>query len=221
MTDHSVKAWVENGRLQVRVDLKTREIVRDELGRFAETGGEASQIQGRLLKPGGSPSEHRTSLDVGRYDTFKDFSDPGLNTPGGRRWPKAVKIANGLLEEHHGMEPQDFELKVVKVADVSPNQFDDDYINDSSRETARKLKLASGHRLGEDPYDLRDFVEGQRLEDWNPIAIKSDGGMIDGNHRHAAHVLNKEKEILAFVAVGPGTGKIVNMREAYNQITGK
>jgi hypothetical protein len=36
----SVKAWIEDGRLQVRVDLKSRDYVRDEAGRFAETGGQ-------------------------------------------------------------------------------------------------------------------------------------------------------------------------------------
>lgn len=180
-----------------------------------------ASIEGRSLKPGGSKAEHRTLLDVGRYDSFKEFTDPNLNTPGGRRYPAAIKAANELLEREHGMEPQDFELRVVKVSDVAPNQFDEDYINDSSRETARKMKLASGHSLDDDYYDLRDFMESQRLEDWNPISIKADGGMIDGNHRHAAHVLNGEKEILAFVAIGKGTGKIRNLREAYDQITGK
>ena len=35
----SVKAWIENGRLQVYIDLKSQTYVRDEQGRFAETGG--------------------------------------------------------------------------------------------------------------------------------------------------------------------------------------
>jgi hypothetical protein len=33
------KAWIENGRLQVHIDLKAQTYVRDEAGRFAETGG--------------------------------------------------------------------------------------------------------------------------------------------------------------------------------------
>lgn len=42
LVEPSVKAWIENGRLQVHIDLKSQEYVRDELGRFAETGGEGS-----------------------------------------------------------------------------------------------------------------------------------------------------------------------------------
>jgi hypothetical protein len=126
-----------------------------------------------------------------QFPTFAEWNDRVMNTPGrlivGR--PK-----NG----------QNYELRLVPVASIKPNQSGDDYLNDSSRETARRIKAGT--------------VVEARPADLAPILLEKDGRtLLDGNHRHAAATLNGDREILAIVPIGPGTGQVVNLREFYDQ----
>lgn len=126
-----------------------------------------------------------------QFPTFAEWNDRVMNTPGrlivGR--PK-----NG----------QNYELRLVPVASIKPNQSGEDYLNDSSRETARRIKAGS--------------VVEARPDDLAPILLEKDGRtLLDGNHRHAAATLNGDREILAIVPIGPGTGQVVNLREFYDQ----
>lgn len=93
----------------------------------------------------------------------------------------------------------DFELRLVKTSDVFPTQVGDDYLNASSMETARKIAGA------------KSIQEIDRVEDVLPIRLDQDMRIIDGNHRHAAAVLNQDEFIQALVPVGKGTGKVVNI----------
>jgi hypothetical protein len=93
----------------------------------------------------------------------------------------------------------DFELRLVKTSDVFPTQVGDDYLNASSMETARKI--ASSNTI----------QQIDRVEDVLPIRLDQNMRIIDGNHRHAAAVLNQDEFIQALVPVGKGTGKVVNI----------
>ena len=93
----------------------------------------------------------------------------------------------------------DFELQLVKTSDVFPTQVGDDYLNASSMETARKIAVA------------KSIQEIDRVEDVLPIRLDESMRIIDGNHRHAAAVLNQDEFIQALVPVGKGTGKVVNI----------
>lgn len=104
--------------------------------------------------------------------------------------PKGAAIAaqsqsaNAILRRH-GKPPCEFELREIPVADIEPSQFGEDYDNASSRELARKT---AGGKLSDRP------------EDNGPIAVDADGVIIDGNHRHAAAVMNGREVVWALVA---------------------
>lgn len=173
---------------------------------------------GRDVNSNGSPGEVRLRMDVSRYNSFEDFTDPALRNATGNRWKRAAASANAILK-HQKEKPQDFELRTLSVKDVKPSQTGEDYVNDSSKQTAKKLKEFSKHKDdAPDSDELRFFLEGQRMENINPIAVDSNLKIIDGNHRHAAHEINKEKFIVAMVAVGPGSGKIRNLRETFDAL---
>ena len=93
----------------------------------------------------------------------------------------------------------DFELRLVKTSDVFPTQVGDDYLNASSMETARKIARSN------------TIQQIDRVEDVLPIRLDQNMRIIDGNHRHAAAVLNQDEFIQALVPVGKGTGKVVNI----------
>ncbi len=93
----------------------------------------------------------------------------------------------------------DFELRLVKTSDVFPTQVGDDYLNASSMETAKQIAGA------------KSIQEIDRIEDVLPIRLDQNMRIIDGNHRHAAAVLNQDEFIQALVPVGKGTGKVVNI----------
>ena len=97
----------------------------------------------------------------------------------------------------------DFEIREVPVDSVRLLQTGEDYINDSSRETARRI--ASGE------------VFDARPEDVLPIRLDKDGKVLDGHHRHAAAVMNGEQTILALVPVRTGKGRILNLDDFTQQ----
>ena len=92
--------------------------------------------------------------------------------------------ANAILRML-GRPPCEFELREAPLADIKPSQFGEDYDNASSRELARKT--ANGQ------------VSDRKQDNW-PIAVDKAGTIIDGNHRHAAAVMNGQKVVWALVA---------------------
>lgn len=94
-------------------------------------------------------------------------------------------------------EPFDYEIRRISVNEVTPSQSGEDYLNDSSRETARRV--ADGSAIESRP------------EDVYPIEIDRESRIVDGNHRHAAAVLNGDRTILALVPVSDGSGKVLNI----------
>jgi hypothetical protein len=104
--------------------------------------------------------------------------------------PDAVAIAAqthaaNAIRRRLGKPPCDFELREVPVSHIKPPQFGEDYDNASSRELARKT--AGGQ------------ASDRKQDNW-PIAVDEAGTIIDGNHRHAAAVMNGRKTIWALVA---------------------
>lgn len=93
----------------------------------------------------------------------------------------------------------DYEIRDIPHGDAKPIQTGEDYLNDSSRETARRIK--SGEVLE------------TRAEDVLPIRLNRDGKIVDGHHRHAAAGINGESSMLAMVPVGKGPGRIRNLHE--------
>jgi hypothetical protein len=156
------------------------------------------------------------------YDTFESFSDPNYATPGGRHWPAAAKNANAILEKNMGGEAQDWEVVVMKTSDITPSQAGEDYLNESSRNTAKDIANMNSQiaDVGSSPSQeqWRDVYESVRPQDLNPIAVTKDGKIVDGNHRHAAATLNGEKQMLVMRPVGKGTGQIKNLRQAYDSL---
>lgn len=187
-------------------------------------GGGAKDTQG--VGTVGSPAEGRVSFVAQGYSTFEEFSNPDFNTPGGRQWPKAAEKANAIFARTTGQnEPQDWEVAVMRTSDLTPSQTGEDYLNDSSRNTAKSLAEMSSQidSIGGSPsrQQWQDVYESVRPEDLNPIAVTPDGNILDGNHRHAAATINGETHVLVMRPVGPGTGKITNLKQAYNALKGK
>lgn len=101
---------------------------------------------------------------------------------------------------------EDFVIREVPLESVRLQQFGDDYANDSSRETARRI--ASGSVLDERPEDIL------------PVRLDASGSLLDGHHRHAAAVMNEERTILALVPVGTGRGRVLNLDEYSSGLKG-
>lgn len=139
-----------------------------------------------------------------KYPTIEGFIDSGLNTPG-RRFRGVASAANRFFVRAN-REPQDFELRLVPVSSVQPSQCGEDYVNSSSLNTAANLRNVDAGTA-----DVFDVFDG----DLNPIVVAGNGVIVDGNHRHAAHRLNNEANILALVPVGKGNGQIRNLEAAY------
>jgi hypothetical protein len=93
----------------------------------------------------------------------------------------------------------DFELRMVRTSDVTPTQVGDDYLNASSTFTAKQIAKS------------KSIQDVGRVEDVLPIRLDENMRIIDGNHRHAAAVLNKDEYIPALVPIGKGTGKVINL----------
>ena len=112
----------------------------------------------------------------------------------------AIAAINRNVFSRKSGASQDYELRMMPVDSVKPTQAGEDYLNDSSRYTAKELKT-------------KDIYNIHRTEDALPIILDEAGNIADGNHRHAAAVLNGEKVIPALVPVGKGTGKVINFPE--------
>lgn len=113
--------------------------------------------------------------------------------------PQTKDVFSAINRRAQAAPDVDFELRLVKTSDVFPTQVGDDYLNASSMETARKIARSNS------------IQEIDRVEDVLPIRLDENMRIIDGNHRHAAAVLNKDEFIQALVPVGKGTGKVVNI----------
>lgn len=92
----------------------------------------------------------------------------------------------------------DYELKQVPVGAVKPSQHGADYLNDSSIYTAKELARKNINTI-------------HRKQDALPITLDAEGNIVDGNHRHAAAVLNGDETIPALVPVGKGSGEVLNL----------
>ncbi len=128
------------------------------------------------------------------YATFEAWNDQTLKTPG------------RVIAEAARKRPYNYRLELVPVASLRPSQQGEDALNDSSRETARRIAAGT--------------VAQERPEDIAPIVLEEDGVSIrDGNHRHAAATINGDKEILALVPTGPGNGQIENLEQIHDLLT--
>lgn len=76
-------------------------------------------------------------------------------------------------------------VRVVPLEALTPIQFGDDYINPSSRETARLIR--EGKAID------------RRWQDVMPVLANADGTIKDGHHRHAAAAMNDDDFIAAVV----------------------
>lgn len=91
----------------------------------------------------------------------------------------------------------DFEIREVPLDSVRLQQMGEDYLNDSSRYTAQKIR--------------QGMAAARRPEDVFPVLLSNDGTLVDGHHRHAAATINGETSILALVPVKPGSGQVLNL----------
>jgi hypothetical protein len=113
--------------------------------------------------------------------------------------PQTKDVFSAISRRAQAAPDVDFELRTIKTSDAVPTQVGEDYLNASSIETARKIGKA------------QTIQEIDRVEDVLPIRLDENMRIIDGNHRHAAAILNKDEYIQALVPVGKGTGKVVNL----------
>lgn len=99
--------------------------------------------------------------------------------------PKVIQ--NWLLEyskgnaTRFGGDGNEAELKLVPRDSLTPSQSGEDYLNDSSRDSARAIKEGLSDKW-------------LRLEDLAPI-VSRDGKILDGNHRHCAAGLNNQEMV--------------------------
>lgn len=147
------------------------------------------------MPPGATPPA--AAAPTGQSKTATLFDDWVQKSRAGDQGTKDVFSA--ISRRAQAAPDVDFELRLVKTSDVFPTQVGDDYLNASSMETARKI--ASSNTI----------QQIDRVEDVLPIRLDQDMRIIDGNHRHAAAVLNQDEFIQALVPVGKGTGKVVNI----------
>lgn len=113
--------------------------------------------------------------------------------------PQTNDVFSAISRRAQAAPDVDFELRFVKTSEVFPTQVGDDYLNASSMGTAKKIA------------ESKSIQDIDRVEDVLPIRLDENMRIIDGNHRHAAAVLNKDEYIQALVPVGKGTGKVVNL----------
>lgn len=113
--------------------------------------------------------------------------------------PETKDVFSAISRRAQAAPDVDFELRMVKTSDAVPTQVGEDYLNASSMGTADKIAKSKS---------IQDI---DRVEDVLPIRLDENMRIIDGNHRHAAAVLNKDEYIQALVPVGKGTGKVVNL----------
>jgi hypothetical protein len=105
--------------------------------------------------------------------------------------PALCRQTNIYRKDHLGLPPlapQDYVLKEVPLDKVTLMQSGEDYLNDSSRETAKHYYRV--HVLGEESGYSGDF---------KPAIIDETGRLLDGHHRHAAHKLLGRKSFWCYV----------------------
>lgn len=169
----------------------------EELGAPDRT---AREPYSKTIRPSDQRIQERVTSD---YDSFQSWQDDTMATPG-RLIKKSARFAN---QSFFKGDPQNFSIQVARVSDLVPTQTGEDYINDSSKELARKTKAI-----------IRGKEDVSRLEDYEPIVVDQDGKILDGNHRHAAATINNESHILVMAPVGSGDGSIVNLQEFYRTL---
>ena len=125
------------------------------------------------------------------WPDFESFNDTSFNTP--TRW-----MMDSLTGSNHN-----YNIVVLPVKNIKPNQFGEDYINDSSKQTAKNIKKQNTEI---------------RLGDIMPVILGPNNVISDGNHRHAAAIINDQENILALVPVSSGDGQILNLREFYEKL---
>jgi hypothetical protein len=113
--------------------------------------------------------------------------------------PQTKDVFSNISQRAQAAPDVDFELRMVRTSDAIPTQLGDDYLNASSMNTAQKIATSKSIR------------NVDRVEDVLPIRLDENMRVIDGNHRHAAAVLNKDEYIQALVPIGKGSGKVVNL----------
>jgi hypothetical protein len=174
----------------------------NQLIRFGITDWDGTPVPEIADMPGAEAQRAHNIAD--RYVEFDEFGDPQLNTPVGRMY-------RALRNARRAEVGKDYELKFVPIDKVKPTQSGEDYSNPSSENTAQQFRdIASGELA----------VSDVRQEDLNPIIIDSNGFIVDGNHRHAAHRMTGAKTILALVPKPGKNGRrqITNAREFYEQM---
>lgn len=105
---------------------------------------------------------------------------------------KAVKAAKELLaydNRRPDLANKTFVMRLVSVADITPSQSGEAYINESSEYLAKEMERVRKHGSS----------KIEREEDFWPIVIDGSGKIIDGNHRHAASTINKYPYIWAMI----------------------
>ena len=113
------------------------------------------------------------------------------DTPQGQKLVGQAKAEANRYRQRKGLPQVDHELTLMPVGDVKPSQTGEDYINDSSR--------AQSKHVGE-------FGGTGRMADYQPIVVDENNNIIDGNHRHAAHVLSGQKVIPVLKPVAAAGG---------------
>lgn len=174
----------------------------DKTTRWGITDWDGTPVPKIANIPGAEVQRARNIAD--RYVEFDEFGDPKLNTPVGRMY-------RALANTRRSEVGKDYELKFIPIDKVKPTQSGEDYSNPSSENTAQQFRDIASGKLA---------VSDVRQEDLNPIIIDSNGFIVDGNHRHAAHRMTGAKTILALVPKSGKNGKrqITNAREFYEQM---
>lgn len=149
------------------------------------------------VRPTAPPAPTTVAIPVGTSKTATIFDDWVQKSR--TQDPATNDVFSAINRRAQAAPDVDFELRMVKTSDVFPTQVGDDYLNSSSMYTAKKIAGAKS---------IQDI---NRVEDVLPIRLDENMRIIDGNHRHAAAVLNKDQFIQALVPIGKGTGKVVNI----------
>ena len=160
-------------------------------------GMEAPAAAPVAVRPTAPPAPTTVAIPVGTSKTATIFDDWVQKSR--TQDPATNDVFSAINRRAQAAPDVDFELRMVKTSDVFPTQVGDDYLNSSSMYTAKKIAGAKS---------IQDI---NRVEDVLPIRLDENMRIIDGNHRHAAAVLNKDQFIQALVPIGKGTGKVVNI----------
>ncbi len=155
-----------------------------------KVGGRGACVQGQTAKNTGCTPESGEGGNV----ISKAVSGSKASLPKPPEHWQEYAVAPVLQKVPPGTK---FELALLPVSSVAPSQEGEDYVNDSSRALAEDMKEVA-----------KDGVDAiNRSADYWPIVVDEGGKILDGNHRHAAHVLNGFPYVWAMVADAPASGK--------------